>query len=82
MARILKGWFGSGAWRTSALPVGENTGTAMNFGIEQKLQVASIEVKPVVGASKASILPHESKFGFEVKIQPSFLACLRFARSL
>jgi len=60
----------------------ENTGMAMNFGIEQKLQVASIEVKPVVGASKASILPHESKFGFEVKIQPSFLACLRFARSL
>jgi hypothetical protein len=82
-----KRWFGSGAWRTLALPVGIWSGIrehwdGYEFRNRAELQVASIEVKPVVGASKASILPHESKFGFEVKIQPSFLACLRFARSL
>jgi hypothetical protein len=43
--------------------------------------VAFIELKPVGGASKASILLYESNL-IEVKTQPSFLACLRFARSL
>jgi hypothetical protein len=53
------------------------------FQTRVELQVAfHRNLNPIGGANKASILLYESKFGRSERSQPSFLACLRFARSL